>query len=127
MKKELSVIKSEGNALVKKVVNVILDQDANYQESFIKEVLEHGCQSGIVGSLIYYNDTEAFYKKYKKEIHTLLREQMSDFGYKSPAEMFGKKWDEEDFSIEETQNMNLLTWYAFEETCRMIANRLEIE
>ena len=127
MKKELMEIKKEGNALVKKVVNVILDQDPNYQEGFIGDVINHGCSSGIVGELIYYSDTTAFYSKYKREIISLLKETMSDFGYKSPAELFTKNWDDEDPLVEDTHNQNLLAWFAFEETCRMIANRLEIE
>lgn len=127
MKKELSAIKSEGNALVKKVVNVILDQDPNYQEGFIRDVVNHGCSSGIVGELIYYNDTTAFYNKYKREIHSLMRESLSDFGYKSPAELFSKNWDDEDPLAEDDHNQNLLAWFGFEQTCYMIANRLEIE
>lgn len=124
-KADLMEIKSKGNALTKKVVNVILDQgDTDDMVTYMKDVLNHGCQSGIVGELIYYNDTLAFYKKYRPEIHSLLKNTLSDFGYRSPAELFGNKWDEEDFSIEETQNRNLLAWFAFEETVRNIADEV---
>lgn len=120
-------IKSNGNALVKKVVNVILDQgDTDNMQSFMKDVVSHGCSSGIVGELIYYTDTVAFYNKYKKEIQSLLREQIAEFGYKSPSQMF-RQWDEEDTFAEEDQNRNLLAWYAFEQTCNDILNQLDIE
>lgn len=127
-KAELLKIKAEGNALTKKVVNVILDRgDTDDMENFISDILQHGCQSGLVGKLIYYNDTTAFYNKYKREINSLLKESMSETGCKSPSELFGKKWDEEDIFAEETTNQNLLAWFGFEETCRYIANELEMD
>lgn len=127
-KKELLAIKSEGNKLTKKVVNVILDQgDTEEMESFIKDVLQHGCQSGIVRELIYYKDTTEFYSKYKKEISALLNETLSETGCDSPAELFGNKWDEEDPLAIEDHNKNLLAWFGFEETCRQIANDLGID
>lgn len=83
-----------------------------------------GCQSGMVGPLIYYSDTIAFYKKYKIEIKELLKETMDSIGCKSPAELFGDKWEQEDFWAEDTQNQNLLAWFGFEETAYQIANEL---
>lgn len=79
------------------------------------------------GSLIYYNDTQAFYKKYQKEIKTLLHKMLQETGYNSPAELFGDKWESEDIFAEETLNQNLLAWFGFEETVRKIAYKLEIE
>jgi len=96
-------------------------------EGFLNDLLSHGCQSGMVGSLIYYADTLKFYKKYKKEITELLKEMLSDTGYNSPAELFGDKWDKGDIFAEDTQNQNLLAWFGFEETARKLADRNGIE
>ena len=83
--------------------------------------LAHGCSSGIVGHLIYYKDTLAFYRKHHKEIDAMLAETCNDTGC-TPAELFGDKWDNTDPLARDTQNRNLLAWFGFEETARNLAN-----
>jgi len=102
-------------------------QDYDNLKSVIKDVLYNGLQSGIISDLIYYNDTLAFYKRYKKEIDTLLKDAMYESGVSSPADIFGKKWDIEDFSIQDTNNKNLLAWFGFEEKTRELADKLGYE
>ena len=128
-KAQLKEIKKDtDNKLIKKVVNVLLDKGAASDiETYINDLLYGGCQSGMEGSLIYYNDTLAFYKKYQKEIKTLLHEMLQETGYTSPAELFGDKWEAEDIFAEETQNQNLLAWFGFEEIVRKIAYQLEMD
>jgi hypothetical protein len=93
----------------------------------LEEITRNGLVSGMISELIYYKDTLAFYKKYKKEILSLLKELLYETGSNSPADLFGKNWDNDDFTIEDTQNQNLLAWFAFEETTRDLANQLGIE
>lgn len=127
-KTELKGLKAEGTKLEKKVINVLLDQGNSEDiEIYIKDVLHHGCQSGMVGELIYYNDTVAFYNKYKRDINNLLVDIMDETGFESPSEIFGEKWDNEDPLAEDTSNQNLLAWFGFEETCSRIANQLELD
>lgn len=127
-KSELLQLKKEGNALDKKVINSLLDQGTMGEiESYAKDVLQYGCQSGMVGELIYYTDTVKFYNKYQKEIDVLLRETMEETGIYSPKELFGNKWDDEDPLAREEINQNLLAWFGYEETVRRILNALEIE
>ena len=102
-------------------------QDYDNLKSVIKDILYSGLQSGIISDLIYYNDTLAFYKRYKKEIDTLLKDTMYESGVNSPADIFGKKWDIEDFSIQDTNNKNLLAWFGFEEKTRELADKLGYE
>ena len=85
-----------------------------------------GCQSGIVGHLIYYKDTLSFYRKHRTEIETMLRELCDDCGT-DPASLFGDKWDKEDYFARETNNRNLLAWFGFEEAARNLANRSGID
>ncbi len=88
---------------------------------FIHEVQQYGCQAGIVGSLIYYNDTTKFYEKYRKEINSLLAETSE------PTEtLFGNKWDKDDPLAFEDRNQNLLAWFGFEETVNRISESLEL-
>ena len=83
------------------------------EQAFIDDLMQ-GCQSGIIGELIYYHDTLKFYKKHKKAINELLAEILNDCGYSSPSELFSK-WDKTDPLAMETNNQNLLAWFAFEE------------
>lgn len=128
-KEQLKRIKKESNSkLEKKVVNVLLDKGtAGEIETYINDLLQSGCQSGTEGTLIYYNDTLAFYKKYQQEIKAMLKEAMDETGFTSPKELFGDKWDQEDMFAEDTQNQNLLAWFGFEETVKNIAYQLELE
>jgi hypothetical protein len=120
--------KGTTNKLTKKVINMLLSHQNDYEnlQSYIEDILQHGCISGMISELIYYNDTIAFYKKYKREIMEMLQESLLECGYKSPSEIFGNKWDNDDYFIKDTQNQNLLAWYGFEETVYKLANQLEL-
>ena len=89
--------------------------------------MQHGCQSGMVSELVYYSDTVDFFKKYKKDILDLLEEIMQEYGASSPAEIFGRNWDDEDCFIREQHNQNLLACFGFEETVRKIAYDLGMD
>ena len=85
-----------------------------------KDLEYGGCQSGMVGKLIYYTDTVRFYKKHADEIDALLQELLDSTG-NSIQELFGEKWDETDPLGRGRLNQNLLAWFGFEETARRIA------
>jgi hypothetical protein len=115
--------------LEKRIVSILKYklQDYDNLKSLIKDVLYNGLQSGIISDLIYYNDTLAFYKRYKKEIDVLLKDIMNETGANNPANIFGKKWDNEDWSVQDTNNRNLLAWFGFEEKTRELADKLGYE
>lgn len=121
--------KTTDNKLTKSVITNLLSLGYDNYDllSHIQDILKHGCQSGIVNSLIYYTDTIAFYKKHKKDIMLMLQEAMQNQGVPSPSEVFGRKFDSEDYFIEETQNQNLMAWFGYEETVYHICNELDIE
>jgi hypothetical protein len=124
----MDIKKGTDNKLTKKVINVLLDKgNTSDIECYINDLLQHGCQSGIEGTLIYYTDTMSFYKKYQKEIKLMLKEMMDDTGAKSPKDLFGDKWEDEDMFAEEQLNQNLLAWFGFEESVRKIAYDLEMD
>ena len=105
------------SALSKRVrcwINNQIQDDSYNAESVIREVTAHGCQSGIVGDLIYYSDTVKFYKKHRGDISALLAEAIDS-------------WDELDPLADDTQNQNLLAWFGFEETARQIADQIGVE
>lgn len=130
LKTNLRAIKKESNSKLKKAVITDLlsySNDNDDIQSHMEDILQYGCQSGAVGMLIYYSDTQAFFKKYKKDIMDLLKETLQMTGFKSPQELFGDKFDSDDYFMEETQNQNLMSWFAYEETVRQLFDEMEIE
>lgn len=86
------------NPLTKHVCNYVIDRWSDYDDKkhIFTDVLDHGCQSGIVGELIYYTDTVRFYKQYRQDINELLYDLMNGTGLYAPSELFGSRWDKED-------------------------------
>ena len=84
-------------------------QDIN---SFFSDLLCYGCQSGMIGKLIYYTDTHAFYDKHYYDIEEIRYELEESLG--EPLQPKGdlKNW---------------YAWMAFEETARKIADKFKIE
>jgi len=104
------VIRSNPDSLRAAVAAEALDCGYDIK-SFFTDLFTHGCQSGMIGSLIYYHDTHAFYNKHYDEIEVLRYELEEVFG--EPLRVQGdlKNW---------------FAWMAFEETARAIADQLEI-
>lgn len=119
--------RNSSSPLFKRVCNYVIDRwgDYNDKKHIFTDVLNHGCQSGVVTELIYYSDTVRFYKQYRQEINDLLYDAMSGTGLYAPSELFGNKWDKEDPLAHEISNQNLLAWFGFEETLRNIGNNFE--
>ncbi len=118
---------SSDSPLTKRVCNYVISRWSDYtdKKNIFIDVLNHGCQSGIVGELIYYTDTVRFYKQYKEEINGLLYDAMNGTGLYSPSELFGSKWDKEDPLAQYDYNQNLLAWFGFEKTLRNIGYNFE--
>jgi hypothetical protein len=81
---------------------------------FLADLQYGGCASGLVGELVSYHDTQEFYQTHKRAISRLVADTLSDYGVTSLGSLFGDKWDGEDPLAQDTQNQNLLTWFAFE-------------
>ena len=127
MKKKISGAKTPLEKHVQAWINKgAADYDSG-AEGVLGDLFQGGCQSGMVGHLIYYHDTLKFFKKYQEEINALLVEMVQDVG-EGPSDLFGDKWDKEDPLALDTMNRNLLAWFGFEETARKLAdaNRIEI-
>jgi hypothetical protein len=130
LKTKLRTLKvTSDSKLTKSVITDLLSYSTDNYDicCHIKDTLNHGCQSGTVGSLIYYSDTTKFYNKHKADIMVMLQDCMQNLGVNSPYEVFGDKFDKEDYFIKDTQNQNLLAWFGYEETLYHICNKLGIE
>ena len=87
-------------------------------EEVVEEVLKHGCVTGIVGSLIYYYQTEAFFNRHKDAINDLAHELSEDL-YGNPFEIY--------HNLNGGCSKNNMAWFGFEEVTRIIASELEID
>lgn len=119
--------RNSSSPLFKRVCNYVISEWHDYSDKvhIFTDVLYHGCQSGIVGELIYYSDTVRFYKQYREEINELLYNTMSETGLYAPSDLFGDKWDKEDPLAQDIYNQNLLAWFGFEETLRTLGYNFE--
>jgi hypothetical protein len=93
------------------VMEILVDmQYEGYElQDVISDVLNHGCASGIVGALTYYSQTRKFFIDNMDEIFDLYNEYIQEFG--------GIGFD---------LDFNSLSWFAFEEMTRIIADEMEI-
>ena len=102
------------------VLDYYIDESVDYDSAddllkSMEDLQQYGCVSGMIGELIYYDDTEKFFDKYKEEINDLLSNVIDGTGC-SMEELFGDKFDKEDPLIIDYSNKNLLAWFGFEET-----------
>ena len=113
--------------MLEDVTEFILDEWDEYDDpkQIVIDLLEHGCQSGMVGYLVYYSQTTAYYEEHREEINKLLYDAMDECGIYDPSELFGDKWDKEDPLAINSLNQNLLAWFGFEETMRRFARQFK--
>lgn len=115
MRGHLNTIVTYGaNALKCRVAQIALDHIDEYDEpqDYFRDVLQNGCQSGIVGELIYYYQTKEFFKDYCDEILDIYSVYVEDGLIQQEPEHMDSNW---------------LAWFGFEEALRMIAEDLNIE
>lgn len=103
----------DGNALKEYVIDYIKDNYYPQERAyFIFNVLKSGCVSGVIGELIYYTDTHAFFDRFYGEIEELRQE-----------------WEENTNETIKIKNdlKNDLAWFGFEETIYQLANELDLD
>ena len=117
-KKALNELKrsEEFNSRVeKKVINDLLNTGLSTEElkDHIKDIVQCGCISGIVLSLIYYSDTTRFFNCYRQEILTMLTDPDKNI-YSEYTYLL----DQKKYSVSEK---NDLSWFAYDNTVIRIA------
>jgi hypothetical protein len=88
-------------------------------KDYLLNVSKHGCISGIVSELIYYNDTINFHDEYEDEIDELVNNAVDSSGF-SFSEIASSidVWD-----IQQLKNWK--SWFAYEEVVNQILNYLD--
>ena len=124
--KKLTGAKTKLERTVQAIINSRIDNKYNCEHLLTDLFFFGECQSGIIPELIYYADTEKFFKTHRAGIKVLLKDAMDQCGC-SIAELFQGEFDEDDISCEGANNINLLAWFAFRETTRALAEYNGIE
>ena len=110
LKEKLNQIKENSEGIKLFVIDDILEFNESDDEitGYVNDVLNYGCSSGCVTSLIYHKDTKKFISDYQDEIFEMLNDFNKDFGIS--------------FEI----NSDNLAWVSYEEILKNIASELGI-
>ena len=96
------------------VAEILVDELTDIEDdeilSYMRDIINYGCVSGTVKSLITYKDTEKFFDKYADEIFDLMNEKRDD------------GWDLNNIEF----NKNNLAWFAFETITQEIYFEMEV-
>ena len=91
-----------------------IKEDYDYEDA--KEIVNHGCESGVCFKHIYYADTAAFFNKYPDEITRYI---IDNVGIECITDSFSRNdgnWD---------CHFNDLTWTFIELVCGQIVDEYE--
>lgn len=81
------------------------DMDKKNRGIWLNDLSNHGCISGMVSGLIYYNETEAFTEKHREAIMELLADALDESVISGDAIVE---------QIKDGTFDNWLAWFAFE-------------
>ncbi len=93
-------------------------------ESILDDLCKHGCQSGMIGSLVYYDDTRKFFDRNVDEINEYLSELTDTTGF-NLYDLLVEKGDKYDPLVRNDINKNLVVWLVFEEIAYRFYNEIE--
>ena len=113
--RELKKVNQFNTKLEKRVINDLLNTGLTTEElkDHIKDIVQCGCISGIVSSLVYYSDTTKFFNCYRKEILSMLQDPDKNI-YSEYTYLL----DQKKYSVSEK---NDLSWFAYDNTVIRIA------
>ena len=117
-KKALRGLKKDkdfNNRVEKRVINDLLNTGLSTEElkDHIKDIVQCGCVSGIVPSLIYYSDTCKFFNCYRQEILSMIQNPDKNI-YSDCTYLLGYK----KYNIAQK---NDLSWFAYDNIVIRIA------
>ena len=90
------------------------------KKNIFLDIYDHGCENGLVPGLVYSDKVREFYEEYKHDINCIYAETLNDYGFKTPIDLFGDKWDKEDPLVLCANNQELLVYFAYEEVAYKI-------
>lgn len=115
VKERLEELK-EVSEMYEEVIEDIVDEDNMNDENLLAvldDISTHGCESGCVPSMIYYDDTVRFYERHKDTINEYFSETWRNLGCPSIKDIL-PKFNDDDVLCLDAHNQNLLSWWAYE-------------
>ena len=97
-------------------MNAIQTIKATYDYDQCKEIVDHGCQSGVCSQHIYYGDTIKFFTKYPDEITGYIKDVLG-------VEVLSDTLKENDGDLD--MWMNDLTWTFIELVAMQVVDDVE--
>ena len=111
LKEKMLEMEKESEGIKLFILNDLLNFDSDEAiKDYISDVLQYGCQSGIVTSLIYTKDTKNFVKTYLNECLEILDNVIQEIGKPS-------------FTIDS----NSIAWLSYEETLKNLVMELDLD
>ena len=105
------IIEDDPHAIRADVAREALSHDDSIL--FFENLLQHGCVSGMVSSLIYYADTHSFFDRHYGEIEELRLTAENELGAAiNPGDQDLK---------------NFYAWFAFEQVALAVASELDLD
>ncbi len=83
------------------VARTLLDQSPDDIAALMRDLVRHGCQSGLIGPMVYCADTHEFFDRHYEAIELLRQDTEANRG--EPLRICGDL-------------KNTLAWFAFEQT-----------
>lgn len=127
-----AIRKAAETKLEKAVAHWILDRADDYggdPAGPLKDLFYGGCASGMVGELIATHDCVSFYERHQRDIWTLAIDQADAMGDANVFAMLGAVASGPNVGCmgDYDQVANFLAWFGFEETARILADRVGYE
>ena len=96
------------------IIACVIEETFEYHtiKDFFNDLLSHGCVSGMISRLVFYNQTEKFFDEHYHEIMELKEAFEESTG--QPMEI-------------PYQLKNHLAWFGFEQTAYQLVNKLGLE
>ena len=97
-------------------MNAIQTIKATYDYDQCKEIVDHGCESGVCSQHIYYGDTVKFFETYPDEITERIKDTLG-------VEVITDNYKENDGNWD--AHMNDLTWMFIELVAMSVVDDME--
>lgn len=121
----LENMQAEATGVKEDVINYLLEmsQDAEDAEGILDNIVNHGCESGMVNHLIYYKDTKAYYEEHEEEIKNFVADiygieeleswdGIQDLSDMFPVDSADDRHEEAEEKIREIAEDNVVNYYG---------------
>lgn len=97
------------------------DYDSGEVSSVVEDLMENGCQSGMISDLVYYSQTVPVFIRFQNELNEILTAILNETRLSPQSFLKERGWDDNDPLILGDVNRNLIVWLAFEWVASQIA------